>query len=140
MKGLGWWPYVENMVHRKTAGRRASNLETKEFNNVLRRILPPKSDVVNPILKPNMLGDIANQLGYALKHDIPFQFLIGFLKEVGIEKAAAKQRAKEYEEWHPNWQPSTKEPKKSKSKETSAKAEKTAVKASKASKTSGKSV
>lgn len=101
MTGLGWWPIIEELVHHNAPGRRSNNADTKRFNDVLRYIVTPEVEGSDPLLGVNARGDIANQLAYALKHGVPYQFLIGFLKEVGMDRAAREQRADHYEEWHP---------------------------------------
>lgn len=125
MRKLGWWPCIEALVHRKEVGRRPKRATTKRFTEVLRYITQTSKSERGAFLSVKKLGDIANQLAYALNHDVPLPFLIGFLKDVGIEEAARKQRAELYEEWHPNWKPSTEEHKKPKVGKTKAKSKKT---------------
>jgi len=53
------------------------------------------------VLTSAAIVDMANQLAYAKRHEVPFQFLIGFLAEVQVDLAAKKERAGEWEDWHP---------------------------------------
>lgn len=99
-EGLRWWKHIEKAIYRQTPGRRARSENTKKFTDVLHYILtaPQAAPVALPT---DALSDIANQLAYAAKHNVPFQFLIGFLMHVGLDKAAANERAGKYEAWCP---------------------------------------
>jgi hypothetical protein len=99
--GQKWWRYIEHLVQRKTPGRRAKSQTTKQFSDVLRYILSDHETGKLLVLDPAAIGDMANQLAYAQRHDVPFQFLIGFLAEVRFEQAAAKERKGDWEDWHP---------------------------------------
>ncbi|QXI66103.1 hypothetical protein CP157_03895 (plasmid) [Paracoccus marcusii] len=100
MEGLGVWPHVDVIVARTTPGRRAKNQMTRRFIDVLYFL----SQAEGPIgLERKVLADFANQLAYAHRHDVPFQFLLGFLAQVGFDEAARKERADLYEPWHPKY-------------------------------------
>jgi len=53
-------------------------------------------------LSSDAIADMANQLAYAHKHNVPFPFLLGFLTHVGFDEAARKAREGTYEDWHPS--------------------------------------
>jgi hypothetical protein len=99
--GLGWWATVNNEIRRKSAGRRAKSETTKQINDLLHCITSGRKETSASLLGNNALTDIANQLAYAHKHDVPFQFLLGFLAHVGFDNAAERERHGLFESWHP---------------------------------------
>lgn len=105
MKGLGWWEHIEPLIERKTPGRRAGTAAARGFADVLFYIVNqsgPATGLGN-LLSSNAIADMANQLAYAYRHDVPFPYLLGFLTHVGFDEAARKQRAGgTYERWHPS--------------------------------------
>lgn len=107
LDGLKWWRHVENLVQRKSPGKRARSITAKRYADVLHYIL--RDDETGNVLLPSpAIGEISNQLAYAHRHDVPFPFLSGFLSEVHFEKAAQKERANEWESWHPSSRASAK--------------------------------
>lgn len=98
MESRGVWGHVDPLVARATPGRRAKNPMTKRFIDVLFFLSQSEGSI---FLERKALADIANQLAYADRHDVPFQFLLGFLAHVGFDKAAERERAGRYEIWHP---------------------------------------
>ncbi|MCZ0963506.1 hypothetical protein [Paracoccus benzoatiresistens] len=98
MERLGVWEHVDALVARATPGRRAKNLMTRRFIDVLFFLSQSEGSI---LLERKVLADFANQLAYAHRHDVPFQFLLGFLAEIGFDEAARKERADQYEIWHP---------------------------------------
>ena len=100
-EGLRWWPHIEPVIHRSTPGRRPDSDSAKRFTDVLRHITGYDQGEAAISLSSDALSDMANQLAYASKHDVPFQFLIGFLMQVGLENAAANERSESFEPWHP---------------------------------------
>ena len=99
-EGLRWWPHIEPVIHRGTPGRRPDSDSAKRFTDVLWHITGFDQGEAAIPLSSDALSDMANQLAYASKHDVPFQFLIGFLMQVGLENAAANERKKSYEPWY----------------------------------------
>lgn len=73
----------------------------EEISDLLHYILRDEETGELVVLYTAALGDMANQLAYAQRHEVPFQFLIGFLYEVRFERAAEKERSGGWEAWHP---------------------------------------
>jgi len=104
VKRLEWWGHVKEMVDRKTPGRRAKNLTARRYIEVLYYLIndPEPGTNLSELLSSDAIADMANQLAYAHKHDVPFPFLLGFLTHVGFDEAARKAREGTYEDWHPS--------------------------------------
>lgn len=101
------WHLIEDLIQRKTPGKRARSHMAKRYVDLLHYIL--RDDETGNVLLPSpAIGEISNQLAYAHRHDVPFPFLSGFLSEVHFEKAAQKERANEWESWHPSSRASAK--------------------------------
>ena len=101
LDGLKWWPYIENLIKRDTAGKRPSSVVAKPIADLMHFVLGGKDGDEPKILSSAAIVDMANQLAYAKRHEVPFQFLIGFLAEVQVDAAAKKERAGEWEDWYP---------------------------------------
>lgn len=100
LHGLRLWETVSDLVERKSPGKRQHSLFAKELSSLLHYILG-SSDGEKPSPLPSaVIADMANQLAYAARHEVPFQFLIGFLSEVGFENAAVKGRSGTVEKWY----------------------------------------
>lgn len=99
--GLKWWRLVEPLVQRKTPGKRPRSPFAKKFSDLLHYILRDAKTGELTVFDSAAIGDIANQLAYAQRHDVPYQFLIGFLRDVGFDQAAEKERSDAWEAWHP---------------------------------------
>ena len=100
LDGLKWWPRIESLIKRETAGKRPSSSVAKPIAELLHFILRDNNGELPDALNSAAIVDMANQLAYAKRHKVPFQFLIGFLAEVQFDIAAQKERAGEWEEWH----------------------------------------
>lgn len=130
------WPTIKGIVHRDFPGPTASSKNARKINCLLHHIIQTSASDGVETLDADALGAIANQLAYALKHEVPFPFLIGFLKEVRMDEAARKERTGRYEEWHPKWQAPAERPKAAA--ETKAKSKKIASEVGKAGETTAK--
>lgn len=104
IEGQKWWPHVDGLIKRQTAGKRPTSPVAKSIADLLHFILREKEEADPAVLDNAAIVDMANQLAYALRHEVPFRFLIGFLLEVRFDKAAQKERAGEWEEWRPSHQ------------------------------------
>lgn len=99
-EGLKWWPHVDSLIKRDTVGKRPRSPVAKHIADVLHFILRDENGDLPDVLNSAAVVDMANQLAYALRHEVPFQFLIGFLAEVQFDKAAERERAGAWEDWH----------------------------------------
>lgn len=106
LDGLKWWPHIQSLIRRQTAGKRPSSVVAKPIADLIHFILRQKDDDQKEMLSSAAIVDMANQLAYAKRHDVPFQFLIGFLLEVKMDRAAEKERSGAWEDWHPRSRPS----------------------------------
>lgn len=102
IEGLKWWSYIEPIVQRNTRGKRARSLLAQRYTDVLHYILRDEKSGGTIILDGAAIGEVANQLAYAHRHEVPFPFLIGFLSEVHFETAATKERSGNWEDWYPH--------------------------------------
>lgn len=101
LEGLKWWLHVESLVQRRTPGKRPRSPFAKKYSDLLHYILRDSKTGELSVLDSAAIGDMANQLAYAQRHSVPFQFLIGFLSEVGFDRAAEEERSGGWEDWHP---------------------------------------
>lgn len=102
LDGLDWWQFVEPLVQRKTPGKRPRSPFAKKFSDLLHYILRNTKTGKLIVFDSAAIGDVANQLAYAQRHDVPFQFLIGFLYEIGFDQAAEGERSGGWEDWYPH--------------------------------------
>jgi hypothetical protein len=130
------WPTIKGIVHREFFGRPPSSKIARQISYILHHIIQTSASDGVETLDADALTTIANQLAYALKHEVPFPFVIGFLKEVRMDEAAHRQRAGLYEDWHPKWKAPAEGPKAAA--ETEAKPKKIASEVGKAGETTAK--
>jgi len=103
----GCWTHIEALVRRNRAGKQAKSQTAQMFADVFNYLLNADlnelgdTEALNALLDKDAVNKMSHQIAYASRHDVPFQFLRGFLLQVGLDEAVKKERKGSHEKWHP---------------------------------------